>query len=177
MYAPTLILHAYSVYLHLHPFQVLAHPPPMPPFPLLFCTLAPMPVPHACHLHPLLFCMLGPAPVLHAVKYRFPIRIQRRSEIGLRNEVRISKTKRLRCSGKYRNPNGGPNLYTGSEGAWLQLVCCTLLYAWCPISEEGLGGGRKSERESIGQTKSIFKLKSNYRHGLYLYKSKVLVGI
>jgi hypothetical protein len=35
----------------------------------------------------------------------------------------------------------------------------------------------ESERKSIGQTKSIFKLKSNYRHDLYLYESKVLVGI
>jgi hypothetical protein len=42
----------------------------------------------------------------------------------------------LKYRGKYRNPNGIPNPYTGSEGAWLQLMRCTLLYAWCPISEE-----------------------------------------
>ena len=35
----------------------------------------------------------------------------------------------------YRSPNGIPNLYTGREGAWLQLVHCALLYAWCLISE------------------------------------------
>ncbi|KAJ7356519.1 hypothetical protein DFH08DRAFT_802556 [Mycena albidolilacea] len=71
-----------------------------------------------------------------AVKYWFPTGIRQKSEIHLRNEVHISKTKRPRCRGKYRNPNGEPNPYTGSEGAWLQLMCCTLLYAWCPISED-----------------------------------------
>jgi hypothetical protein len=45
-----------------------------------------------------------------------------------------------------------------------------------PNFGERLGRGRKSERKSIGQTKLIFKLKSNYRHGLYLYKSKVFGG-
>jgi hypothetical protein len=69
------------------------------------------------------------------VKYRFPIEIRRRSEIRLRDEVRISKTKGSRCRRKYRSLNGILNPYTGSEGAWLQLVHCALLYAWCPISE------------------------------------------
>ncbi|KAJ7306737.1 hypothetical protein DFH08DRAFT_824476 [Mycena albidolilacea] len=53
--------------------------------------------------------------LFHTVKYRFPTGIRRR--------------------GKYRNPDGEPNPYTGSEGAWLQLVRCALLYTWCPISE------------------------------------------
>jgi hypothetical protein len=69
------------------------------------------------------------------VKYRFPIEIRRRSEIRLRDEVCISKTKGSRCRRKYRSLNGILNPYTGSEGAWLQLVRCALLYAWCPISE------------------------------------------
>jgi hypothetical protein len=67
--------------------------------------------------------------IADSVKYQFPIGIRQRTEIRLRDEVRISKTKGLRCRGKYRNLNGIPNPYTGREGAWLQLVCCALLYA------------------------------------------------
>jgi hypothetical protein len=112
---------------------------------------------------------------LDAVKYRFPIGIRRKTEIRLRDEVRISKMKWSRCRGKVSESerNTEPVYWKGK--AWLQLVRPSLCLV--PNFGERLGGGWKSERKSIGQTKSIFKLKSNYRHGLYLYESKVLVGI
>ena len=70
-----------------------------------------------------------------SVKYRFPIGIRRKTEIHLRDEVRISKTKWSRCRGKVSESerNTEPVYWKGK--AWLQLVCCALLYAWCPISE------------------------------------------
>jgi hypothetical protein len=72
------------------------------------------------------------------VKYRFPIGIRRRSEIRLRDKVRISKTKWLRCRGKVSESewNTEPIYWKGK--AWLQLVHCALLYAWCPILERDL---------------------------------------
>ena len=78
-----------------------------------------------------------------SVKYQFPIRIRWRSEIRLRDEVRISKTKWSRCRGKVSESkwNTKPVYWKGK--AWLQLVRCALLYAWCPISE------RDSEEDGV----------------------------
>jgi hypothetical protein len=48
----------------------------------------------------------------YTVKYQFPIGIRQMSEIRLRDEVHISRTKGSRCRGKYRSLNGIPNPYT-----------------------------------------------------------------
>jgi hypothetical protein len=111
------------------------------------------------------------------VKYRFPIGIQWRSKIHLRDEVCISKTKGSRCRGKVSESerNTEPIYWKGRGFASARALHPSLRLV--PDFGERLGGGRKSERKSIGQTKSIFKLKSNYQHGLYLYESKVLAGI
>ena len=90
--------------------------------------------------------------------------------------MRISKMKRPRYRG-----NVGVRMENRThilEGKGLGFSSCA-----APFSTPGARFRRKtrkrteSERKSIGQTKLIFKLKSNYRHDLYLYKSKVLVGI
>jgi hypothetical protein len=78
----------------------------------------------------------------HTVKYRFPIVIRRRYEIRLRDEVCISKTKWLRCRGKVSESERNTEPYWKGK-AWLQLVRCALLYAWCPISE------RDSEEDGV----------------------------
>jgi hypothetical protein len=111
------------------------------------------------------------------VKYRFPIGVRRRSEIRLRDEVRISKMKGSRCRGKVSESewNTKPIYWKGRGLASARALHPSLHLV--PDFGERLGRGRKSERKSIGQTKLIFKLKSNYRHGLYLYESKVLVVI
>jgi hypothetical protein len=111
------------------------------------------------------------------VKYRFPVGIRWRSEIHLRDEVHISKMKGSRCRGKVSESerNTEPVYWNGRGLASARVLCPSLCLV--PNFGERLGGGWEYERRSIGQTKSIFKLKSNYRHGLYLYESKVLVGI
>ena len=77
------------------------------------------------------------------VKYRFPIGIRRKTEILLRDEVRISKTKWLRCRGKVSESERNTEPVYRKGKAWLQLVRCALLYAWCPISE------RDSEEDGV----------------------------
>jgi hypothetical protein len=85
------------------------------------------------------------------VKYRFLIETRRRSEIRLRDEVRISKTKGSKCRGKVSESerNTEPVYWKGrglASARALRLSLCLV-----PNFRERLGGGRKSERKSIGR--------------------------